>query len=270
MIMIKKYRLVLTGVIIVALAALFANYFVAIERIDAGCVGIKVNLVGDNRGVDDITEVTGWVPYMPLFTQIHEFPTYTQVKDYEPFHINAKDGSEFTVDPTFSYYVDREMVPQMFSQYRRQLPELENGYIRNVIMDSYRIIANKFPSDSLISNRQQFESEVQGMLQAELRKEGFIFQQLTSNLTAPQSLKDAIDAKNKATQEAYQAENKLRQAEAEAKAKIIAAEAEKKANDLKASALTPLIIQQLFIEKWDGKLPTYGTVPQLFQNITKQ
>ena len=84
-------------------------------------------------------------------------------------------------------------------------------------MDSYRIIANKFPSDSLISNRQQFESEVQGMLQAELRKEGFIFQQLTSNLTAPQSLKDAIDAKNKATQEAYQAENKLRQAEAEAK-----------------------------------------------------
>jgi hypothetical protein len=108
------------------------------------------------------------------------------------------------------------------------------------------------------------------MLQAELRKEGFIFQQLTSNLTAPQSLKDAIDAKNKATQEAYQAENKLRQAEAEAKAKIIAVEAEKKANDLKASALTPLIIQQLFIEKWDGKLPTYGTVPQLFQNITKQ
>ena len=101
----------------------------------------------------------------------------------------------------------------------------------------------------------------------ELRKEGFIFQQLTSNLTAPQSLKDAIDAKNRTTQEAYQAENKLRQAEAEAKAKIIAAEAEKKVNDLKASALTPLIIQQMYIEKWDGKLPTYGAVPQLFQSI---
>ena len=65
MIMIKKYRLVLTGVIIVAFAALFANYFVAIERIDAGCVGIKVNLVGDNRGVDDIPKLPVGCPICP-------------------------------------------------------------------------------------------------------------------------------------------------------------------------------------------------------------
>ena len=107
------------------------------------------------------------------------------------------------------------------------------------------------------------------MLQEELRKEGFVFQQLTSNLTAPQTLKDAIDAKNRTTQEAYQAENKLRQAEAEAKAKVIAAEAEKKVNDLKAYALTPLIIQQMFIEKWDGKLPQYGVPPPAFQGYFK-
>ena len=106
------------------------------------------------------------------------------------------------------------------------------------------------------------------MLQEELQKEGFVFQQLTSNLTAPQSLKDAIDAKNRTTQEAYQAENKLRQAEAEAKAKIIAAEAEKKVNDLKSAALTPLIIQQMYIEKWDGRLPQYGEVPKLFKDIS--
>lgn len=266
----NKFRILLIGFILIVLGGVIVKYFVAIERIDAGCVGIKVNLVGDNRGVDDITEVTGWVPYIPFVTQIYEFPTYTQVKDYDAFHINAKDGSEFTVDPTFSYYVNREMVPKMFSQYRRQISELENGYIRNVIMDSYRIVANQFPSDSLISNRQQFEVKVQAMLQEELSKEGFVFQQLTSNLTAPQSLKDAIDAKNRTTQEAYQAENKLRQAEAEAKAKIIAAEAEKKVNDLKASALTSLIIQQMFIDKWDGKLPQYGEVPQLFKDVTKK
>lgn len=265
----KKIRIILSIFIGIILIGIFLKYFVSIERIDAGCVGIKVNLVGNNRGVDEITEVTGWVLYMPLFTQIHEFPVFTQVKDYEPFHINAKDGSEFSVDPTFSYYVDRNKVPAMFSQYRRSLKDLEDTYIRNVIMDSYRIVANQFPSDSLISNRQQFETKVQNMLQNELNKEGFIFQQLTSNLTAPQSLKDAIDAKNRTTQEAYQAENKLRQAEAEAKAKIIAAEAEKKANDLKASALTPLIIQQMYIEKWDGKLPQYGEVPRLFKDISK-
>jgi len=265
----KKIRIFIIVFIVTTLVILFFKYFVAIERIEAGYVGIKVNLVGNNRGIDDITEVTGWVLYMPLFTQIHEFPTFTQVKDYEPFHVNAKDGSEFTVDPTFSYYVNKDMVPRMFSQYRRSLDELEDGYIRNVIMDCYRIIANQFSSDSLISNRQLFETKIQEMLKEELNREGFVFQQLTSNLTAPQSLKDAIDAKNRTTQEAYQAENKLRQAEAEAKAKIIAAEAEKKVNDLKASALTPLIIQQMYIEKWDGKLPQYGEVPKLFRDISK-
>lgn len=266
----KRIRIALVSFVVIMLLGLFVHWFVAIERIDAGCVGIKVNLVGSARGVADITECSGWVPYMPLFTEIHEFPIYTQVKDYEPFAINAKDGSEFTVDPTFSYKVNAEMVPSIFKSFRKGLPELENGYIRNVIMDCYRNVANLFPSDSLISHRPEFEGQVQAMIIKELQKEGFELQQLTSNLNAPKSLKDAIDAKNKTTQEAIQSENRLRMAEAEAKAKIIAAEAEKKANDLKASALTPLIIQQMFIDKWDGKLPTYGQVPQIFQNISKQ
>ena len=33
--------------------------FKSCERIDAGHVGVKVNLYGDNKGVSDVTEVTG-------------------------------------------------------------------------------------------------------------------------------------------------------------------------------------------------------------------
>jgi regulator of protease activity HflC (stomatin/prohibitin superfamily) len=189
--------------------------------------------------------------------------------DYAPFKVNAKDGSEFIVDPTLSYYVQSKSVPQMFRQYRKDLPELEDGYIKNVIFDCYRIIANNYPSDSLMSNRQNFENEVQSRLSKVLIKEGFVFQQLTSNMEPPQSLKDAIDAKNKTVQEAMQAENKVRQAEADAKVKKVSAEADKYVNDLKASALTPLIIQQMFIDKWDGKLPVYGQTPALLQQITR-
>lgn len=262
-----KYYVI--AIVTVVLIALVFRFVAAVERIDAGCVGIRVNLVGDQRGVSDISEVTGWVIYMPLFTEIHEFPIFTQVKDYDAFAINAKDGSEFTVDPTFSYRVIPDKVPAIFTNFRRNLPELENGYIRNVMLDCYRSVANQYLSDSLISHRPQFESQVQDMLNEQLGKSGFEPQQLTSNLNAPQSLKDAIDAKNKTTQEAIQSENKLRKAEAEARARIIEAEAERKVNELKAAALTPLIIQQMYIEKWDGKLPVYGEVPQLFRQISK-
>jgi regulator of protease activity HflC (stomatin/prohibitin superfamily) len=265
----KKNRAILFSVILITFCIFLFKRLVVLERIDAGHAGIRVNLVGADKGVDDITEVTGWVVYMPLFTAIHEFPTFMQVKDYDPFIVNAKDGSDFTVDPVFSYYVESQSVSQIFRQYRKPLNELEDGYLKSVIYDCFRIVANKYSSDSLMSSRQQFENEVQNDLSTILKQKGFIYQQLTSNLVPPLTLKNAIDAKNRTTQEAIQSENRLRQAEADAKAKIITAEAEKKVNDLKASALTPLIIQQMFIEKWDGKLPVYGENPKIFKDITK-
>ncbi len=262
-------RTAIVVVVLVAIGLIF-SFFFRMERIDAGHTGIRVNLVGDNKGVDDITEVTGWVMYMPFITAIYEFPIYTQVKDYDPFIVNAKDGSEFKVDPTLSYYVNQNSVPQIFRQYRKTLKELENGYLKNVIYDCYRLTANRFSSDSLMSNRGAFEEEVQMRLETTLKKEGFIYQQLTSNITPPQSLKDAIDSKNRTIQEAMQAENKVRQAEADAKIRRIKAETEKYENDLKSSTLTHMILQQMYIEKWDGKLPVYGTVPQIFQDISKK
>lgn len=54
---------------------------------------------------------------------------------------------------------------------------------------------------------------------------------------------------------------------AEAEKKIVAAQAEAEANKLRTQALTPLILKQQWIEKWDGKLPVYGNLPTLFKGI---
>ena len=70
------------------------------NRIDAGYEGIKVNLYGSNKGVDDVALVTGMVWYNPFTTSVYEYPTFVQTVDYPRFSINAKDGSSFTVDPT--------------------------------------------------------------------------------------------------------------------------------------------------------------------------
>lgn len=54
-------------------------------------------------------------------------------------------------------------------------------------------------------------------------------------------------------------ENEIRVAEAQAKKLIVAAEAEYKANELKTKALTPAILEQMWIDKWDGTVPTVIT-----------
>ena len=70
-------------------------------------------------------------------------------------------------------------------------------------------------------------------------------------------------------QEAQKAQNEVAVAEAQAKKLIVAAQAEKEANELRNQALTPAVLEKMWIEKWDGKLPVYGQTPTLFRDISK-
>lgn len=237
------------------------------ERIDAGHEGIRVKAYGSEKGVQDISLVTGRVFYNPITEWVYEFPTYVQTVNYEAFTVNAKDGSVFTVDPTLSIRVIPGNSPAIFSKYRKNLKEILTYTISNHIKDVYRIEFNKFPTDSIISRREVFENGVQDKMAAFLEKEGFALEQLTSGIGYPASITAAIDAKNAAIQKAQQAENELRVVEAQARKIIVQAEAEAKANELKQRTLTPLLIQQQFIEKWDGKTPLYSNSPNFFKNV---
>lgn len=58
--------------------------------------------------------------------------------------------------------------------------------------------------------------------------------------------------------------------EAEAKKLVVSAQAEKEANELRRQSLSPLLIQQQWIEKWDGKVPVYsGSGSNTFLDISK-
>jgi regulator of protease activity HflC (stomatin/prohibitin superfamily) len=282
----QKQKVMVKSVLGGVLAILLTIFLVSsCERIDAGHVGVKVNLYGDDKGVADVTEVTGIVFYNPLSSSIYEFPTFIQHKEYkktdegdDSFVVNSKDGSEFHVSPIINYSVKREKVPYIFGKYRRSLTEIENGFLKTNIYDAFRMTANAYTAEELISNRQLFETKVRQTLDAGLIREGFVINQLTSNLVYPNTFKRAIEAKNNAVQQALMAENRVKTAEAQAKIKVATAEgnaqslliqakATAEANSLKQRTLTPLLLQLEYINKWDGKLPVYGQVPQMFKNI---
>ncbi|MFI5221303.1 MAG: SPFH domain-containing protein [Bacteroidia bacterium] len=242
--------------------------FSSCKMIEAGYEGILVEQYGSKKGVQkDVTLVTGRVFYNPFTQDVIEYPMFVQTIDYEPFTVNAKDGSVFIVDPTISFLVISGKSPYIFVKYRQNLPEITRTTLLNYVMDAFRIQMNKYTTDELISNRQKFEDDVQNTLDESMRKEGFKLEQMTSGLKYPETIVHAIDLKNKAVQQAMQVENELKIAEAEAKIQLIQAEALSKANELRQKSLTPLLIQQQFIEKWDGKTPLYGGTPLLFQNV---
>jgi len=237
------------------------------ERIEAGYEGILVKQYGSDKGVQDASLVTGRVWYNPWTEDVEQYATFVQTLDYEPFTVNAKDGSEFTVDPTLSYNIVVGNSPRIFTKYRRDLKEVSETTVFTYVKDAFRLEMNKYTTDEIVSNREKFENDVQSTLARVLEKEGFHLEQLTSGLVYPKTIVDAVNSKNKAIQEAMKAENELRVVEAQAKKLLVQAKAEKEANELKQQSLTPMLIQMRFIEKWDGHTPLYGNTPTLFKNV---
>ena len=243
---------------------------VSCERIDAGHIGIRVDQYGGGRGVNGVTECTGTVFYNPLTTKIYEFPTNIRHKEYTDegsFVVNSKDGSEFHVSPIVNYHINPDKATKIFSKYRKDLESIEDGFLKTAVTEAFRVVTNIYNADMLISSREEFDNKVKLALRKQLTPEGFELDQFTTNLEYPQSFKNAINAKNNTVQKALQAENRVKQAEAEAKIKIAnargdaeatltRARAEAEANQLKQRTLTPMLIQQQWIEKWRGNVPT--------------
>jgi regulator of protease activity HflC (stomatin/prohibitin superfamily) len=264
--------------ILVVLGLVLVIFSVAMscENIDSGNIGIKVNKFGTGRGVSGVTECTGTVFYNPITTNIYEFPINIRHKEYTEegsFVVNSKDGSEFHVSPIVNYRINPDKATQIFAKYRKDLDGIENGFLKTAVTEAFRIVTNSYTADQLISSREAFDNKVKLTLRKQLEPEGFVLDQFTTNLEYPKSFKNAINAKNNAVQKALMAENRVKQAEAEAKIKVAEAEgdaqstltrarAEAEANTLKQRTLTPMLLQQQWIEAWrrgGSQVPQYIT-----------
>jgi len=235
-------------------------------RIDAANVGILVNQYGEGKG-QGVTTCSGTVWYWPPSQDVYEYPVSVHTKDYDKFTVNTKDGSLFTVDPIVSYNIIRDSAANVFRKYRKDVEDLEDGILKNYIKDAFKNVFNVYTTDDILSHRQEFDNSVTKLLRDELHKEGFEVDQLTFGMDYPKSITDAINLKNTAVQQAQQAYNELLRDSINGQKKVITARAEKMANELKQQSLTPMLIQQQFIDKWDGHTPLYGSSPTMFKNV---
>ena len=285
---------IITGIAIIG-TLIIGSIFFGCERIDAGHAGVKVELYGSDRGVQDIELVTGMVWYNRFTTAVYEFPTYVREIKYQKsveqdgtivsdnsIHCTTADGMAISFDVSMNYSVRNDEVSNIFRKYRLPLEELETRYLYTSVRNAYNGVAGQMTAEHIISNRKVYEDSVRRVLIGQLNKEGFDIQQITiaGKISVPKSLEQAINSKITAVQNAQRAENEKQQTIAEAQKQIesargdsastiIRARAEAEANRLKQQSLTPLLVQKSMIERWDGKLPQYGTVPQLFRDVTK-
>ncbi len=256
----KPLLIIILGIIISAL-----NPF-SLERVDAGHLGLKVNLTGDARGVSDYTYKTGWVVFNNWTEKLYEFPTYQQHIDYNPQVVITKGGFSAEIKPSFNYALVSTTLGDMFQNLRLPIKDVEQGWLKTAIVGSVNDVANKWAVDSIFNHREQFESAIVVECNKRISK-WFTVSQLRTNITPPPALQSAIEAKTKALQDVQVAENQKQVAIADALRKIAIArgdsakmviEASGEAESIKRKQLTlsPLYIEYVKIQQWDGKTPT--------------
>jgi len=238
----------------------------SIEKIDSGHKGLKINLVGNQRGVSSYQYKTGWVVYNSWTEQVLEFPTYQQHIEYDDQPVILKGGFSATIKPTFNYSLREDAIGDMFVNLRRDIKDVEQGWLKNAIIGAVNDVSNTWEVDSIFNHRQAFEAAI--VLECNVRlSKWFNVSQLRTNIVPPESLQEAIISKTKAIQQAEAAEQQALTAIAEGKRKvavaradsaetIINAQAAALAIKIKQNQLSPLYIEYVKWNAWDGKLPT--------------
>lgn len=257
----------LRGIItLVLLVAISLIQPFSVERIDAGHKGIVVNLSGSDRGVQSYQYKTGWVMYNTWFKQVLEFPTYQQHIEYDDQVVITKGGFSATIKPSFNYSLKENNIGDMFVNLRLGIKEIEQGWLKNAIIGAVNDVANTWEVDSIFSHREQFENNIKAECNKRLAK-WFDVSQLRTNITPPEALQDAIVAKTKSIQQAQASEQQALAAIADGKRKVAVARADSAetiinakaaalAMKLKQQELTPLYVEYVKAQAWNGKLPT--------------
>jgi len=258
-------------------------------RIEAGHVGVDINLAGHQRGASDIPIRTGWVVYSPLWTQIIQFPTYVQTVKWtrdpneghpvnEEMGFNSKEGMAIFADVSLSYAIDPQKVPEFYIKYRVSDLELfTHGILRDIVRNSLNEVASTYSVEDIYGEKKAgFLKQVGAMIEQKVAPVGVSVQQFgfIGAPRVPAVIASAITAKAQAIQEAERARNelattqaeaakKIAQADGEAKSLVTIAKGEAEANRIRQSSLTPQLLElrriennRLQIEKWNGQLPT--------------
>lgn len=258
--LIKGIAIFIVGLLIVIIQPF------AMERVDAGHVGIKVNLTGDSRGVSKYEYKTGWVLYNTWTENMYEFPTFQQHIEFEAQQVITKGGFPADIKPSFNYALKPNAVGDMFQNLRIPIKDVEQGWLKTAIVGAVNDVANTWEVDSIFGHRAGFEAAIVAECNLRLSK-WFTVSQMRSNIVPPEALQEAIVAKTRSVQQAEASIQQALAAEADGKRKvaiaradsaetIINASAKARAMELTQQKLTPLFVEYKKIEKWDGQLPT--------------
>ena len=242
---------------VVVLAIAFVLVPMSFHTVDAGEVAV-VKYLGQAKDV------------RPAGTHFDLWVTNTyQIYDAKVQNVDIKtvayssDAQTMDIQLTLQYQIMGEKVIDIANQYG-SLEILENR-IQSIAIEKTKAVLSQFKAMDIIADRASMSPAVEVAIKDAVGEDYFVNVNtvVLTNIDFSDAFEQAVEEKMIAEQKQLKAEyenqTKIAQAEAEAKAKVLEAEAEAKANELLEQSLTDKILQEMYISKWDGKMPSVMT-----------
>lgn len=172
----------------------------------------------------------------------------------------SSDAQTMDIQMTLQYQIMSEKVIDIAQQYG-SLDLLQNR-IQSIAIEKTKAVLSAHKAMDIIADRAAMSPAVEAAIKNAIGDDYFVnvTTVVITNIDFSDAFETAVEEKMIAEQKQLKAEyenqTKVAQAEADAKAKLVSAEAEAKANELLEKSLTDKILQEMYIEKWDGKLPS--------------
>lgn len=255
-----------------AVAGLLLMLLGCFTKVPENHVGIIYSPFG---GTKEETLSEGFKFKSPL-DKIHKISTQVQTVSLENVTTQTKDAQFLTTAINIKYEVNKSNAFLVFKQFKN-LDNVATNLIPDTTQRVLERVTTKYDIIYILGEgRNTIYSEVEKEMAKELALYGIDFKSVTINdMDAGKELEAAIAAEAVAKKAVETAEQELLKAETEAKqksvqaqadqeaAKIkaetkkIEAQAEQEANEMLNESLSEDILMKKWIEKWDGKMPTY-------------
>lgn len=184
----------------------------------------------------------------------------------------SSDAQTMTIQMTMQYQIMGDKVMDIAKQYG-SLEVLQNR-IQAIAIEKAKATLSSHKAMDIISDRAAMSPAVEDAIRNAIGDGYFVnvVAVVLTNIDFSDAFEQAVEEKMIAEQlqlkAEYENQTKVAQAEAEAKAKLIAAEAEAKSNELLEQSLTDKILREMYINKWDGKLPTVVSDGEFITDLT--
>lgn len=178
-----------------------------------------------------------------------DFPVDTNTKDGQPVDISYT--VRFSVDPTKATWVAQNVGP-------------EEALVEKIIKTESRIWVRNVPrghsAEALYTGEgsQKIQEEIYDKLKPIFEANGLILDTVgIREIMFDKSYVEAIKLKQVELVNVEVEKNRAAQEEFRKQQRITAAEGQAREQELQRATISDILIRKLWIEKWDGKLPTY-------------